>query len=138
VPDASGVLRKVEETFSNWRLPLAKARMRKADGGALGDMAESLGRILGQAEAQWREQRGTLVKSLKAVRDKANALLAELGEVPLPRAATKATRAVASAVVKATAPARKAGRRTFTAAQKAETSRRMKAYWAARRKEKAK
>jgi hypothetical protein len=120
------------------------AKKRKApDGGTLGEVAESLGTMLGKAEAHWRSQRRFMVDSLTAVRDKANELLAELGVVhppPPPKRgrAARAASAVTGVAAKAVAVVRRARRRKFTPAQKAETSRRMKAYWAARRKEKAK
>lgn len=71
--------------------------MDRADnaGVTLGTVAESvgegLGQFLNQVESQWhavRGQRETLVKNLRAVRDKANALLAEAGDIefPLPAA----------------------------------------------------
>jgi hypothetical protein len=108
----------------------------KADGGKLGDIAESLGTFLGHAEAKWRSwhgEREAMIKAVSDVRDRAAALLHEMGETGVPmaaRAAGKAARAAQSTA----ATARKVGRRAFTAAQKAEASARMKAYWAKRKR----
>lgn len=51
------------------------------------DIGTGLGHFLNQVESQWhsvRGQRETLVKNLRVIRDKANALLAEAGDVELP------------------------------------------------------
>ena len=51
------------------------------------NVGEGLGHFLNQVESQWnsvRGQRESLVKNLRAIRDKANALLAEAGELDLP------------------------------------------------------
>jgi hypothetical protein len=109
---------------------------RKSDGGALGDIAESLGTFLGHAEAKWRSwhgEREAMVKAVTEVRDRATALLHEMGETGVPRAARAAGRAVKAAEETVTA-ARKVGRRAFTAAQKAEASERMRKFWAKRKR----
>jgi hypothetical protein len=108
----------------------------KSDGGKLGDIAESLGTFLGHAEAKWRSWQGerqAMVKAVADVRDRATALLHEMGETGVPRAARAAGKAV-KAGKEAAAAARKVGRRAFTAAQKAEASERMRKYWAKRKR----
>ncbi len=115
-------------------------RKTKADGGALGDIAESLGTFLGHAEAKWRSwhgEREAMVKAVTAVRDRATALLHEMGESGVPKAA-KAARAVASAAGGAVKAAKKIGRRSFTPAQRAEAAARMKKSWVDRRKRESK
>jgi hypothetical protein len=59
---------------------------RKTDdrGGALGDFAEQVGTLLGQAEARWRswqgpETRDAIVDTVKDVRDRASRLLEDMG-----------------------------------------------------------
>ena len=109
---------------------------KKADGGKLGDIAGSLGTFLGHAEARWRSWQGerqAMVKAVTDVRDRATALLREMGETGVPKAARAAGRAV-KAAQSTVATAKKVGRRAFTAAQKAEASERMKAYWAKRKR----
>lgn len=49
---------------------------------AIANFAEELGEVLGNAEAKaksWLGQRGQIVKTLEALRDKTNSLLVELG-----------------------------------------------------------
>ena len=51
-------------------------------GGALGDAAEEVGRFLGEAEKRlkaWNGPRDALVKTLVEVRDRASAMLVQLG-----------------------------------------------------------
>jgi hypothetical protein len=51
-------------------------------GGALGDVAEEVGRFLGEAEKRlrtWNGPRDALVKTLVEVRDRASAMLEQLG-----------------------------------------------------------
>jgi hypothetical protein len=51
-------------------------------GGALGDVAEEVGRYLGEAEKRlrtWNGPRDALVKTLVEVRDRASAMLVQLG-----------------------------------------------------------
>ena len=51
-------------------------------GGALGDVAEEVGRFLGEAEKRlktWNGPRDALVKTLVEVRDRASAMLVQLG-----------------------------------------------------------
>jgi hypothetical protein len=119
--------------LTHWRKSLAK---RKAEGGALVDIAESLGTFLGHAEAKWRSwhgEREAMVKAVTEVRDRATALLREMSETGVPRAARAAGRAV-KAAEETVASARKVGRRAFSAAQKAEASERMRAYWAKKKR----
>jgi len=133
----SGVIDNPSATSHTEEARVAKKQSRGGRGGRgrLGNVAVGLGRILGQAEAQWRGQREAMARALTAVRDKASALLAEMGSSEAPRPRTGRVRKAPAA----TPPTvKKVGRRKFTAAQKAETSRRMKAYWAARRKAEAK
>jgi hypothetical protein len=107
-------------------------RKSKQADSTLEEMAESLGRFLGHAEAQWRASRQSLVGAVAAVRDRADALLKEMGgavsEVSFPRAKP------ARSVKPVAATAKKVGRRVFTPEQRREQSERMKASWAARKK----
>jgi hypothetical protein len=51
-------------------------------GGTLGEIAENLGTLLGNAEKQWRAWQGprdAVLKAVTDVRDRASALLAEMG-----------------------------------------------------------
>ena len=77
-------------------------RSKDVRGGALGDFAEQVGTLLGQAEARWRtwqgsETRDAIVETVKDVRDRASTLLKDMG-VELPfgtapdAAATRAPR----------------------------------------------
>jgi hypothetical protein len=136
VPVNSGVIDNPSATSHKEEARVAKKKSRGGRGGRgrLGNVAEGLGRILGQAEAQWRGQREAMARALTVVRDKASALLAEMGVSEAPRVRTGRVRKAAATP----ATVKRVGRRRFTAAQKAETSRRMKAYWAARRKAEAK
>jgi hypothetical protein len=61
---------------------VAKKTKTKADSGTLGDIAEGLGTLLGNAEKQWRAWEGprnAVVKAVTDVRDRAAALLSEMG-----------------------------------------------------------
>ena len=62
---------------------MAKKAQGPADkGGTLGEIAESLGSLLGNAERQWRAWQGprdAVFKAVTDVRDRASALLAEMG-----------------------------------------------------------
>jgi hypothetical protein len=67
------------------------ARSRSGESNRLGDVAEdigeSLGNLLNQVEGRWssvRGQRDAVIKNLRAIRDKANALLAEAGDIQFP------------------------------------------------------
>jgi len=60
----------------------------------------------------------------------------KIAEIESQLAALKAARAALAGVVKGRAPAAVRRKRKFTAAQRAEISRRMKATWAARRRAK--
>ena len=69
-------------------------RSKDVRGGALGDFAEQVGTLLGQAEARWRtwqgaETREAIVGTVKDVRDRASALLKDMS-VQLPFGATGA------------------------------------------------
>lgn len=112
------------------------------------DFAEDLGRLLGTAQNKataWLEQRKTVTSQLVQIRDAASQMLSQLGHqvsTGYEKAAGKrrgrppgsGAKKTAKAA-KGTAPAAKrAGRRKFTAAQKAEAAARMKAYWANKKK----
>jgi hypothetical protein len=59
-----------------------KAQGPTDKGGTLGEIAESLGTLLGNAERQWRAWQGprdAVLKAVTDVRDRASALLAEMG-----------------------------------------------------------
>jgi len=61
---------------------VAKKTKRKSKGAALADIAASLGSLLGKAEKQWRAWQGprdAAVKAVTDVRDRASALLSEIG-----------------------------------------------------------
>jgi hypothetical protein len=62
---------------------VAKKAQGPADkGGTLGEIAESLGTLLGNAERQWKAWQGprdAVLKAVTDVRDRASALLAEMG-----------------------------------------------------------
>jgi ABC-type transporter Mla subunit MlaD len=99
----------------------------------LDNFAAQLGNLLGTAEKRartWIGQRQQIAKSLANIRDTANSLLSELGH-DAQRAVKRGRKALT------TSPGRRR-RSGMSAAQRAEVSRRMKAYWAKRRKEKAK
>lgn len=76
---------------------MARKQTRKRKdvrGGALGDFAEQVGTLLGQAEARWRtwqgpETREAIVETVQDVRDRASALLKDMGAA-LPFGATSA------------------------------------------------
>lgn len=59
-----------------------KAQDPSDKGGTLGEIAENLGTLLGNAEKQWRAWQGprdAVLKAVTDVRDRASALLAEMG-----------------------------------------------------------
>jgi hypothetical protein len=61
---------------------VAKKAKAGKDRGTLGDIAEGLGTLLGNAEKQWRAWQGprdAVVKAVTDVRDRAAALLSEMG-----------------------------------------------------------
>lgn len=61
---------------------MAKKAKAQAGGDTLGDIAAGLGSLLGNAEKQWRAWQGprdAVVKAVSDVRDRAAALLAEMG-----------------------------------------------------------
>jgi hypothetical protein len=61
---------------------MAKKQASKSNRGAMMDMAEGLGRFLGEAEAKWNSWRGEreqVVKALTDIRDRASTLLSEVG-----------------------------------------------------------
>lgn len=64
---------------------MAKKKAQAQTGGdTLGDIAAGLGSLLGNAEKQWRAWQGpreAVVKAVSDVRDRAAALLAEMGAV---------------------------------------------------------
>ena len=56
--------------------------MAKKDQDTLGEIAESLGTMLGKAEKQWRAWQGprdNMIKAVSEIRDRAVALLSEMG-----------------------------------------------------------
>jgi hypothetical protein len=86
-------------------------RGKDVRGGALGDFAEQVGTLLGQAESRWRswqgpETREAIVETVKDVRDRASALLKEMGAaLPLGATAAGAGKAAARKRRKAAKPA---------------------------------
>jgi hypothetical protein len=59
-----------------------KASKQQVGGDTLGGIAENLGTLLGNAEKQWRAWQGprdAVVKAVSDVRDRASALLSEMG-----------------------------------------------------------
>ena len=109
------------------------------------DFAEDLGRLLGTAQAKasnWLNQRKNVIDELTQLRDTANQLLRDLtGESRASSGggAKRGRRAAAhgGAVPQAsTAGARSRGRRKMSAAARKAVSRRMRKYWAERRKAK--
>jgi hypothetical protein len=61
---------------------MAKKQASKSNQGAMVDVAEGLGRFLGEAEAKWNSWRGEreqVVKALTDIRDRASKLLSEVG-----------------------------------------------------------
>ena len=61
---------------------MAKKAKAQAGGDPLGDIAAGLGSLLGNAEKQWRAWQGprdAVVKAVSDVRDRAAALLSEMG-----------------------------------------------------------
>jgi hypothetical protein len=72
---------------------VAKKQQNDDRGGALGEIAESLGTLLGNAEKQWKAWQGprdAIVTAVTDVRDRAAALLAEMG---VPEAVARARQA---------------------------------------------
>ena len=82
--------------FDHERWPVTKKQVRASESAAarkptakntrveskIGDFAEDLGRLLGTAErraTEWLDQRQTVAVQLTAIRDKATALLSQLG-----------------------------------------------------------
>ena len=103
-------------------------RGKDVRGGALGDFAEQVGTLLGQAEARWRtwqgpETREALVDTVKGVRDRASALLNDMGvELPFgakparrPRKAAKTAASPRKAASRQSAPRKSAARKTAPA-----------------------
>ena len=111
------------------------------------DFAEDLGRLLGTAQAKasnWLNQRKNVIDELTQLRDTANQLLRDLtgGESSLARGtrARRGRRAAANGAAAGTAPTAtpgRAGRRKMSAAARKAVSKRMRKYWAERRKAKA-
>ena len=100
------------------------------------DFAEDLGKFLGNTEAKaksWLNQRSAIREQLTKVRDKADELLNALGDVSMPRLTGRRGRPAKAKNGPSEASGKKRGRRAFTAAQKAEQAKRMKAYWKARK-----
>jgi hypothetical protein len=105
---------------------------------ALGDFAEDLGRFLGTAEHKargWLDQRKAIVAQLSQLREKTDSLLRELAEGGANVIAT--VRLAGKRRGRPPGSGKKTGKRkgrTFTEAQRKAQGRRMKAYWAAKRK----
>ena len=108
------------------------------------DFAEDLGRLLGSAQAKassWLNQRKNVIDELTQLRDTANQLLRDLTGQPTGARAggRKRGRPAASSDGTAQTPAsgaRRTGRRKMSPAARKEVSRRMRKYWAERRKAK--
>jgi hypothetical protein len=102
-------------------------------GGALVDFAEDLGKILGTAErkaATWLDQRKVVADQLSTIRDKASALLRQLGSLELPLAGRAGA---AGGRKKGRAPGRPA-KRQFSAETRAKMAAAARRRWAAKRK----
>ena len=114
---------------------------------AVVDFAEDLGRLLGTAQAKasnWLSQRKNVIDELTQLRDTANQLLRDLtgGESSLAsgtrgRRGRRAAANGASGGAVSTATPGRAGRRKMSAAARKAVSKRMRKYWAERRKAKA-
>lgn len=114
---------------------------------AVVDFAEDLGRLLGTAQAKasnWLNQRKNVIDELTQLRDTANQLLRDLtgGESSLAsgtrgRRGRRAAANGASGGAASTATPGRAGRRKMSAAARKAVSKRMRKYWAERRKAKA-
>ena len=79
---------------------MAKKKHKDDRGGTLGDIAERLGTLLGSAEKQWKEWQGPrdqVVQAVTDVRDRASALLAEMGVPEAVQRARAAAKAAAGA-----------------------------------------
>jgi hypothetical protein len=101
---------------------VAKKRQQQDDrGGALGEVAESLGTLLGNAEKQWKAWQGprdAIVTAVTDVRDRAAALLAEMG---VPEAVARARDAKDAATGKKAGKKKdKDGKKAGRKAKKAE------------------
>ena len=110
-------------------LVAAKGGSRSATSeSALADFAEDLGRLLGSAErkaATWLDQRKAVGDELAAIRDKASALLSQLGLGESPRAPRQGRRRAARP---ATGGARK--RRPMSAEARAKIAEAQRRRWA--------
>ena len=77
-----------------------KKKNKDGRGGTLGDIAERLGTLLGNAEKQWKDWQGPrdqVVQAVTDVRDRASALLAEMGVPDAVQRAKAAAKAAAGA-----------------------------------------
>lgn len=112
-----------------------------ADGGIVTvaeTVGQGLGHFLNQVENQWKSakaQRDGVIQNLKAIRDKANQLLAEAGEaVPVPAALRRGTRgtpkASGSAASKARRGAGKGKKGGISAEGRARIAEAQRARWA--------
>lgn len=108
-------------------------------GGALGDFAEDLGRLLGNTErkaSEWLSQRTAVAETLIAIRDKADSLLSQLGV-----ASSTGTQARRRSPPATTRPAggrrgggaaKKSGTRVVSAETRAKMSEAARRRWAGR------
>jgi hypothetical protein len=104
---------------------VAKKKQKAERGGTLGEIAEGLGALLGNAEKQWKAWQGprdSIVSAVTDVRDRAAALLTEMG---VPEAVARAKEAKDKDAQKADKKAdKKAGKKAKKAekAQQAEAA----------------
>jgi hypothetical protein len=113
---------------------------------AMVDFAEDLGRLLGTAQAKasnWLNQRKNVIDELTQLRDTANRLLRDLsgesaGSATRGMKRGRRTAAADTSAARATTPGvRRSGRPKMSPAARKAVSRRMRKYWADRRKAKA-
>jgi hypothetical protein len=99
---------------------VAKKQQKDARGGTLGEIAEGLGTLLGSAEKQWKAWQGprdSIVSAVTDVRDRAAALLVEMG---VPEAVTRAKEAKDKASGKGDKKKDKEAKKAGKKAKKAE------------------
>lgn len=102
------------------------------------EVAAEVGRLLGTTETharRWLDQRQTLLSALGTVRDKAGALMAELGEIAASGRGKRGRPAVRmDAVPLADTPRKRRGRRKISDATRAKMRAAAQKRWAERRK----
>jgi hypothetical protein len=102
------------------------------------EVAAEVGRLLGTTETharRWLDQRQTLLRALGTVRDKANNLMAELGEIATSGRRKRGRPAAGmEAVPFADTPRKRRGRRKISDATRAKMRAAAQKRWAERRK----